>query len=797
MIRDKLSEYFQNKNLVMLLVTILYVAGVLSFFYDRGVLCAALITIVAAGAIYKKYLKVNLVLLLIALFYIGYFNAYVQIKPSDNLLPLAPVETSIIGQVTSIPNTVNGDRSKFFINVESVGDKEIKGKALVSIIDESGNFGRYKIGNTYKFQGKLRIPLRATNPSQFDYGRYLKNFHVYTVFYAENNGQLIKKSLNFKWKFLQVLDNTRGKIISEHAKYLKTPNIEILGGVVFGDDAIAPPDYIKANFIHSGLLHILAASGMNVAFIFGFWFFILFKLLKAPYKPTVVSGMFLVILYTFMTGLGPSVIRAALMLLFILAGKLIDRDVHSVSLLSLVALLMLIYNPAFINDVGFQLSFLVTLGLLTTGNVIFEKVKTESKIMDFVSGSVIVPLIAQIWVAPIQMFYFNTFSLYSVFANVISVPFISVISCGGFFSSILAVFVPYTTFLCKWIDLILNFIITIFVNVSGFFASLPHSLFTTGHPLLLQLFFYYAIVIFATILIKFGFDKKSITVLTLCCVILALSSYNIPTNKLEIIAFDVQNADCFLIKSPQNRYFIIDTGKSPYKSGSSQAKIILLKYLKDRSIKNVEDVIITHFDSDHSGGTVDVLDNLKINTLVVNSFDNYSATSKKIYSEIKKRKQNTELVKNNQIIYNEPDFSVKTFEANEIGKDVDNVNSIVTLVSYKDFNMLFMGDGNIETFNKIKPNLPDNINVLKVGHHGANGVVSPYMVKYLDNKVSLISTGINKFGHPTAGTLDILRHTDIYRTDKYNAVQILADGYKYSVLSYNPLKRKFEIIKNY
>ena len=89
------------------------------------------------------------------------------------------------------------------------------------------------------------------------------------------------------------------------------------------------------------------------------------QLLKVPYKPRVISGMGVIILYTLMTGLGPSVIRAALMLLFVLIGKLIDRDSHSVALLSFVALLMLLYNPAYLNDVGFQLSFLVTFGTVS------------------------------------------------------------------------------------------------------------------------------------------------------------------------------------------------------------------------------------------------------------------------------------------------------------------------------------------------------------------------------------------------------------------------------------------------
>ena len=93
---------------------------------------------------------------------------------------------------------------------------------------------------------------------------------------------------------------------------------------------IAPPDYIKASFVNSGLLHILAASGMNVAFIYGFWVFFM-RRLRLPFKFTVISGMGVVIIYTLMTGLGASVIRAALMLLFILIGKLIDRDANSVA----------------------------------------------------------------------------------------------------------------------------------------------------------------------------------------------------------------------------------------------------------------------------------------------------------------------------------------------------------------------------------------------------------------------------------------------------------------------------------
>ena len=105
------------------------------------------------------------------------------------------------------------------------------------------------------------------------------------------------------------------------------------------------------------------------------------------------------------------------MLVFVLIGKLIDRDAHSISLLAFVAFLMLLYNPMYINDVGFQLSFIVTFGLLIMTPFLM---RGKNKFVNWVIGTVSIPIIAQLWVMPIQIFYFNNISLYSVFANIMS-----------------------------------------------------------------------------------------------------------------------------------------------------------------------------------------------------------------------------------------------------------------------------------------------------------------------------------------------------------------------------------------
>lgn len=786
-------DYLQNKNFVMFFTSIIFMCGVLACFYGFGIIFASVFTVFLIAFLMLGFFSIRRVLFLILIFYSGFFLTFFKIKNYDELFLIAPVKASFVGRVVSVPSSNDNAKLKFFMEVEQVQDKTVGAKTFVTLsCDGECSMSGLNVGDKIRLSGSLRKPFYSTNPSQFDYSKYLRNFNTFTVLYSDVESVEHIREFNIpkKWKLLSSLSDIRRNVLNVHSKYLPSPYLEILGGIVFGDDAIPPPDTIKNSFINSGLLHILAASGMNVAFIYSFWFIIL-GLFRIPYKPRVVSGMFLIVLYTLMTGLGPSVVRAALMLLFVLIGKLIDRDTYSVSLLSFVAVLMLIYNPAYINDVSFQMSFLVTLGLLTSANVFSDKL---TNVPDWVKTPILIPLVAQIWIAPIQMFYFNTFSLYSILANISTVCLLSIISFGGFVSSILAVITPIADFVCKIFDFFMIYLLKLLVMISEFFGNLPYCIIQTTHPSLVQLVLYYVLLLLVTSFVKFNKYKRAFVVSICVLSVLLLLGLKPVSKDLEIIAFDVQNADSFMIKTPMDKYFFIDTGKASYKSGNSQAKIIMLKYLKDRGIKNLEGLIVTHFDNDHSGGTVDFIENMKVKTLYLNSKVSNTMTSKSIFYVVKQLNQNVRFVQSNSVIYSEPNLTIKVFKINSKGRDSDNENSIITLVTYKDFDMLFMGDGGVYTFNKLKSKLPHNIEVLKVGHHGGPNVVSESMLKYLGNDVSLISTGINNFGHPNKGTLDLLRNTDILRTDMLNSIKISSDGKFYKIYSYNPHEKiyKFE-----
>jgi len=780
MIRQIINLTTQNKNFIMFITAFIYIIGIFVYFTNYAVFICTVLSVLAVISILKNYISPKLVIFWTFIFYFGFINCTIQIKNSDKLCNIAPQREIILeGQVLSIPNSNFRDRTRFFF-------KTNEGKTLATIYSKNENFSDIKIGNYYKIKGILKIPSEAVNPSQFDYGGYLKNFNTYTVFYADlKNVQNLDKPLELKWKIFQSLNDTRNEILKTHKKYLKSPNAEILGGIVFGDDAIAPPDEIKNAFINSGLLHILAASGMNVAFIYGFWFFFLRKIFKFPFNLTVISGMFVVVLYAFMTGLGASVVRATIMLLFILAGKLINRDTHSIALLSLVAMLMLIYNPAYINDVSFQLSFLVTFGLLLSASFLANNdTSFKGRFVGMLKDAVLIPFIAQIWVAPLQMFYFNTFSPYSIFANISVVIFLPFISFCGFVSSILALIKPIADTVCKVFDFVLNPFITELVNISEYFSKLPHSQIITTHPSSFQVILYYTTILLIILLLK-KYSRGILYIVIFCISLIVLSTIHIPNKNLEIISFAVQNADAFLIKSPKNKYFVIDTAKSGYKNGKSQAEMIILKYMKDNGIKNIEGMIITHFDNDHSGGAVDIFKYAKVKNTYINSYNNDSKTSKEIYKTIKP----LTLAKNNTLIYKEPNFEIRLFLVEN--PPSDNEGSIITEIHYNNFTMLFMGDAGIFAYNKLKQNLSKNITILKVGHHGAKGVIDADMIKDLNPDYSIISSAPNDYKHPHALTLNTLRKHNVLRTDINNSIKIIFNKESYKIYTFNKELKKY------
>lgn len=788
----------QRTTLTILLASF-YILGVIAFFTGHVLFFAITCLAVLVILLLKDTITAHRAFWAYLFFIIAILNSNFQIKDCDDLCKYAQNKISLTGTVLSIPTTNSEDRTKFYFSAENgvFQDKtlsNLKAQSIVTVYGQKDNFSKIKIGDKIKLQGFLTLPPESQNPSQFDYRNYLKNHKTFTVFYVKDgNWSIISGPESFGWKFLQKLNNKRMEILNIHKKYLKSPNLEVLGGMVFGDDAINPPDNIRSSFINSGLLHILAASGMNVSIIFGMWYFIAVRL-RINYRFILIFGAILVAAYTLMTGMGPSVLRAALMIELVLLGKFFDRDADTFSLVFFVAMAILMYNPAMITDIGFQLSFIVTFALMFYCPPILEKI--QNKFLDFIAGAILIPVVAQLWAAPIQMYYFNTFATYSVAANFLISPLIVVISFLGFLGSTLAMFPFIASKICMIFDFVLNPIVTLLIKISDYFSSLPNSLLIVPNPSVIQCIFYFAILVSIGFAIRTGFkDKKPLISMLILAVLFGLSFIKIPDKKCKILAFSVGNADCFLIKTPENRYIMIDTARGAIKDGGfSISEAVVSKYLKNKAIDNIDYLILTHYDADHIGGSIDVMESTKVKKAIVNNYKKGTDTEQKILTYIKKKKIPVSIAQNNVILYQEPGLSLKTFvPALDNSRNPSNDTSTIVLLTYGDFDMLFMADGGVDSFNKIKSYLPEDIEVIKTGHHGAFNTVNDKMLQSKNFDTAVISVGKNSYGHPSGHTINTLIDNGLqfFRTDVNNAIEVVTDGFSYNLSIYDKQKRKF------
>lgn len=783
-----------NKQAKIIVFSCLYMLGIYSFFSEYFLpVSIGIFSILGYLYKFKNLISTKLFCTYAFIFLLGFFNASFNLHTDDELTTYANENVNITAKVLTIPTNSQEYRTKFYAKVLTVStedetNKNITAKTLVTINDETKDLREIKIGDTIKLEGKLKLPNIAQNPSQFDYARYLQLKKTFSLLYVNENWKIQNRADDFLGKLIRKLNDTRNNIIEIHGQNIKSPMLEVLGGIIFGDDAVNPDDSIRENFINSGILHILSASGMNVTLILGIWFF-LTKSLRFNYKFSIISGILLILFYTCMTGFGAPIIRATVMLTLILIGKLIDKATSTISLLFIVAFLMLLTNPLTIFDIGFQLSFITTFALIITAPLLAFIFK--HKFINITLGACLIPFIAQLYAAPLQMYYFNTFSVYAVLANIAIVPVLSIVSFIGFISSIIAMIPAVAKQICYFADLILNPILIYIVKVAELFSTLPHSIIYVKKPSLIQIILYFTIIVSITCLLKFKIKSKKIIIsITTLLIIFTLTFITIPNKNAEVIFFSLGNADAVLLKSPNNEYFLIDTGRSGYLKGASQAKNIIIKYLRDKGIKDINSLILTHFDSDHAGGTIDILKNINVQNLYITETYENTMLSNNIKEYLDSNRINYEIAENIEEIYNKDNFIITIIEP--VGELItsENQKSLIVHCKYKDKSLLFMADGDIKTYESIPNKYKKNISIIKSGHHGAKDTINKEMINNSD--LFILSTSGYFYNHPHPQTIRILEENNkkYLRTDYHNAIKLVLNN-NYRIYMYSPKTRKF------
>ncbi len=371
-----------------------------------------------------------LVMLMIGGFYYQQFAF--QPNAFDPVWKAPHTRASVEGVVVRRDN--NGHKGQ--IRVLNVNGQYASG--ITQITKTGRNLPLPSVGTTAVFYGSLKIPANSKFNGGFSYRLYLKTKKITTLLtHVSEITTTHTEPLTLPDQINRWMAGVREKMSRIFSQFLLSPDSDVLSGIVLGSHAVPIDASTKQAFIETGLIHFLAASGLNVGIIAGFilWLCGQFRVMG---RSRLLIAMASVALYIMLAGVSPSVLRAGTMLELALFFKFMNQKFSLLFLLSLAVAIMVLFNPNVVGDLGFQFSVLSTFGLITMVPPLQELLGRY--ITRFLAGIILVPLIAQIWVLPLSLYHFNQFPLHSVPLNILAMFFVTPLTVIGFISGIIGFF---------------------------------------------------------------------------------------------------------------------------------------------------------------------------------------------------------------------------------------------------------------------------------------------------------------------------------------------------------------------
>lgn len=628
-------------------------------------------------------------------------------------VPAAAVEDMPVQAMGFIASQVqvDGDRAQFEMRItalnqtggnseESNKQASISEQVIVHIKlaakQEQEIAASWQRGDAIQLRGSLKAPAKAGNFGGFDYSKYLHTQEIHWLFKGNGAASLQRQpaSLWNRYTLFRWNDQLREQLGQRmEAAFTSLHHAGYMKGLVLGvTDELDPATYNE--FTQLGLTHILAISGMHVAVYAATLLYIL-KLLRMSREASLTVVMILIPAYVLLTGASPSVVRAGIMAMIGLfaARRGVLKD--GLNILSISALLMLLWNPYYLLSVSFQLSYLVTAGLL----VYMPLMKPFfAKWPLLIGGEIAITITAQLVSFPMTVFYFNQFSLLSFIANFVLAPLITYIVLPiGTVAMGLAFLWANGARVLAWPAEQLNnlsFLLVKWLNVDDVYVSIWPS------SSILWVMAYYAALYSVLYWLKAWLASRrqadEMAVLSSASIsspihtglaasaewgailqtdhepegagkyahrqwnryrYLALTlsgtawlgilciGYQAPAeeNAGTVQYLDVGQGDSILITTPGGKHILVDgggtmdfaTGKNAWRKRKDPYEVgadMIVPLLKQRGVHRLDAIILTHGDHDHAGGLQAVLDQIPVTTLFFNGTVTDKAPFRKLLS---------------------------------------------------------------------------------------------------------------------------------------------------------------------
>ncbi len=293
------------------------------------------------------------------------------------------------------------------------------------VVIKTSRYPEYHYGQKLAISGTISI--KSVQSTSTSTSSVPSNKRPATTIYFPKITLEKNQDFMFVGKSLAVVTLIRQKIVTLFKNSLRSPDSELMLGIVFGIQSQMPKDFMN-NLRNSGVLHVIAASGMNVTLVAGF-FTSLFALFFRRQVALLVSILG-IIFYAALAGFEPSILRASIMGIIVFSAQIFGRQSLALFNLLFAGYVMLMVSPDLLTDIGFQLSFCSTLGLIIFKPVLDRKLHLQNIAGEDISTTIC----AQVATLPILLANFGTYSLWSLAANALTlwmIPFLMIIGALG------------------------------------------------------------------------------------------------------------------------------------------------------------------------------------------------------------------------------------------------------------------------------------------------------------------------------------------------------------------------------
>ncbi|MGN8225548.1 DNA internalization-related competence protein ComEC/Rec2 [Gracilimonas sp. BCB1] len=683
---------------------------------------------------------------------------------------------SITGSVISISTTSSG-KERWDLSVSETEIHQLNSDYPYTtrvLADEAA--GNVTLGDQVRFSGTIVPISEKRNPLDFDYKAYLQSRGISVQIKLDSLHHLQPNTKRAEWVWW------RERALKLVDKNFDTQTSHIAKALLIGYKQELDSES-KMAFARAGLSHIMAVSGLHVGFIIApFWIIIPYFWTKKHGRKV---GLLLLILILFsyagITGFSPSVMRASVMAGFLTYGKLFHKINDSINLTAAAALVLLIINPSQLFDIGFQLSFSAVLIILLILPVIqnllpyWVRVRWYSKPLMVV----IVSLVVQFGLYPLQVYYFGEISLVSPIANALFVPFLGVVVPLSLVALFVTAVIPSAGFVLNYPSYIFLGWMSDFVNMVAEWdwawttASLSSNLI-----FFLWLFLILSIAAWYTSALRW---KLAAVFLATACLILSLNTIEkLQSAPLRVTFFDVGQGDAALLHTPNGKHILIDAGV--WSPGYNSGKSVIIPHLKSAGIRKLDAIILSHPHADHIGGIIDLMESIPVD-VIYNSGYRYESNLYQSYLKLAQEKSiPVKSLVSGDTLAPDPSMLFLVLGPNGHIYNADpNEHSLVLNVIYGESEFLFTGDAGEEQEERLVhayEHLLDT-DLLKVGHHGSRTSSGTTFLEQVTPEIAVVSLAErNRFRHPHREALNRLYQTDAHLlfTSRERAIIFESDG---------------------